>query len=115
MEDNLATYLNNRGVIILERKNPLEITENEQLLAEVAGAWESNQQAIRAVVQARCDVLREKILISDIPYEVPVSRQALIELAGILQDFENMHTEYSKRKEDEEKGKTDNKGQAEKT
>lgn len=95
--ENLEKYLLNRGIEIIKRDKPLEITESEELLVDVAGAWKSNQEAIRAVIQARCDKIRTKILMTDMPVEVPVSRQCLVELAGILQDFENISTEFGKR------------------
>lgn len=102
MNDKLMEYLNARSIEIINRKKPLEITEDEALLVDVAGAWTANKEAIRAVIQARCDKLREKLIFSDQPFEIPVTRQALMELGGILEDFENIHTEFSKREKDKE-------------
>lgn len=102
MTNKMITYLNARGIEIINRDKPLEITEDEALLVDVAGAWTANKEAIKAVIQARCDKLREKLIVTDIPFEIPVTRQALIELGGILQDFENIHAEFVKREEDKE-------------
>lgn len=106
MNSELTKYLNARGIEIIKRDKPLEITEDEALLVDVAGAWTANKEAIRAVIQARCDKLREKLIVTDMPFEVPVTRQALVELSGILQDFETIHAEFAKReagKEEEDK------------
>lgn len=98
-------YLNNRGIKIIKRDKPLEITENEEQLANVAGCWTANADEIRLVFQARCDKLREKLIFTDMPYETPVTRNALMELGGILEDFERIEAEFKQRSEDKsEKG-----------
>ncbi len=102
MQDRLMEYLNARGIEIIKRKKPLEITETEELLVDVAGAWTTSQDAIVTVIQARCDVLREKLIATDMPFETPVTRQCLLELAGILEDFENIHAEFQKREQSKE-------------
>ncbi len=93
-------YLANRGIEIIKRAKPLEITENEEMLANVAGCWSANADEIRCVVQARCDKLREKLIATDMPYETPVTRNALLEIAGILEDFERIETEFKARDKD---------------
>lgn len=93
----LERYLYNRRVDINDGKKPLEISENEALLAEVAGAWKTDKNAIQAVVRARLDALREKLIFSALPQEVPVIRQAMVELAGVLEDFETVYNEYANR------------------
>lgn len=97
MKNELEQYLNKRGIEITKRRKPLEITENEEMLVDVAGVWTASKEAIRLVVQARCDILRNKLIFTDEPYEIMITRQALVELAGILEDFENIHTEFTKR------------------
>lgn len=101
MRNDLLTYLNNRGIVIGDRGENLEISKDNDLLSSVAGAWTSNKEAITAVIQARCDILREKLIFSDQPFETPVTRQALVELGGILEDFEKLQAEFDNR----EKGK----------
>lgn len=90
-------YLNARGIEIIDRNEPLKIVDNAEMLADVAGLWKSHKGTITAVIQARCDKLREKLIFSDQPFEIPVTRQALVELAGILEDFENIQAEFENR------------------
>ena len=105
MNDKLLEYLNTRGIEITKRRKPIEITEDEGMLADVAGVWKEGKDEIRLVVQARCDQIREKLIVNCHPYEVTVWRQALMELAGILQDFEIIYGEFGSR----EKGKEEDK------
>lgn len=93
----LEKYLYNRGIEISGRQKPLEISEDADLLTRVAGAWTSDKEAIQAVVRARIDVLREKIICTALPQEVVVIRDSMIELAGILEDFEKIHAEFTER------------------
>ncbi len=97
MLNDLQTYLANRGIEIGNRAKPMEITESEEDLARVAGSWTSNADEIRLVVQARCDKLREKLILTDMPFETPVTRQCLAELGGLLEDFENINAEHLTR------------------
>lgn len=97
MQNKLLEYLNARGLEIIKRDKPLEITETEEMLTDVAGVWISGKEAIRLVIQARCDKLREKLICTDMPFETPITRQVLVELGGILEDFENIHAEFINR------------------
>lgn len=103
----LYEYLATRNLEIAERERPLEITEDAEMLANVAGVWKGSQNEIRLVIQARCDKLREKLIATDLPYETIVSRQCLVELGGILEDFENIFNEFSKREEGKGAGGTE--------
>jgi hypothetical protein len=102
MNDKLMEYLNTRGVEITKRRKPIEITEDEGMLHDVAGVWKEGKDEIRLVVQARCDQIREKLIFSCQPYEVAILRQALVELAGILHDFEKINAEFGKREKDKD-------------
>ncbi len=97
MQNDLIKYLNARGIEIRSRQKTSDITDDDQIISDIAGAWKSYKEAITAVVQARCDVLTNKLIYSDMPYEVPVTRQALTELAGILEDFERISQEIANR------------------
>lgn len=80
-----------------------EITLNEEVLAKVANLWENHKDAITAVISARIKPLLIASALTDIPQEVPVSRQAILELIGILRDFEKLHRENTVR-EQQKKG-----------
>jgi hypothetical protein len=101
MTQSLKQYLLNRGLNINDRAKPLEITDDKKLLTEVAGAWSANKEAIRLVVRARCDKIREDMIFNTLPHETIVKREALMELAGILHDFENISEKYGDIKETE--------------
>jgi len=103
----LERYLYNRGIEITGRQKPLEISEDAELLNAVAGAWTSDKEAIQAVVRARIDVLREKLICTALPQEVVVLRNAMVELAGILEDFENIHAEFSEREKNKPEAESD--------
>lgn len=107
MNSPLEQYLVNRGTEIKKRGDLLEITKHDDLLADVAGTWKSSRVAIKAVIQARCDVLTKKLIYDDHPYEVLVTRELIAELNGVLEDFEILHTEFEKRQKNkpEEKAK----------
>lgn len=97
-------YLNERGIEIVKRGEPKEIVDDDDILSSVAGAWIGHKEAIRAVIQSRCDKLREKLIFTDEPYETVVTRQSLAELAGLLEDFELLHAEFENR--EKQKGGT---------
>ncbi len=96
----MIKYLNARGIEIINRQKPLEITNDEELLSDVAGIWKTTREAVTAVIQARCDIIVNQLIYKALPYETVVLRQALIELGGILEDFENIFQEFNNREEE---------------
>lgn len=90
-------YLNARGIEIINRQKPLEITDSEDLLSDVAGVWKTSREAVTAVIQARCDIITNKLVFNSLPYDTVILRQSLLELTGILEDFENMSHEFNNR------------------
>jgi len=88
MSDNLSKYLLERGVNITSNDLDPKITEDTVLLGKVAGAWKTNKEEITAVIQARMNRIREDLILNCIPQETVVLRQVLVELAGIIDDFE---------------------------
>lgn len=94
----LEKYLYRRGFDLVERQKLVEITEDNEQLASVAGTWKSSKDDIKLVVRARLDVLRRHLLFSSLPQETPVIRQCMAEVAGILEDFEILHGEFEQRK-----------------
>lgn len=74
-----------------------EITLDSDLLAKVSDAWERDGASIRAVISARIKKLLIAAALHDIPQEVVVTRQSIVELLGVLADFEALHKEQSTR------------------
>ena len=82
-----------------------EILDQEELLVAVARAWTTDGDAIRAVIRERLKEIRNKLVMSATPYEVLPLRQALVEVAAILEDFERYTAEAdARRKKDNEEG-----------
>lgn len=79
-----------------------EITLNEDTLSKVATVWETNRQAITAVIVARIKPLLMQVALRDIPQEVTVTRQCILELIGVLEDFDLLHKESTKRNQKKE-------------
>lgn len=79
-----------------------EITLNEDTLSKVATVWETNRQAITAVIVARIKPLLMQVALRDIPQEVTVTRQCILELIGVLEDFDVLHKESTKRNQNKE-------------
>ena len=85
-----------------EPQGASEITLNEEVLDRVADAWNNNKGAITAVISARIKPLIMQVALRDIPQEVTVTRQAIIELVGVIRDFETLHAEATKRSKNKE-------------
>jgi len=73
------------------------ITMNDEVLAKVADAWTNNKDAITALISARIKPLLIQVALRDIPQEVTVTRQVILELVAVLRDFESLSQEYIKR------------------
>jgi hypothetical protein len=88
----------NPEALIAEAK--ASITYDEETLGNVAGAWETYRTAITTVVATRLKTLIIQVALRDIPQEVLVTRQAILELIGVLRDFERLYSEHITRKGD---------------
>lgn len=73
------------------------LTMNDEVLAKIADAWGSHREAITALISARIKPLLIQVALRDIPQEVTVTRQAILELVNVLRDFESLSQEYIKR------------------
>lgn len=98
---NLQEYLLNRGFTLTEVKD-MTILEDESLINSVAEAWKSHKPAITAVLQRRISHIRDELITSASPYEVLPLRQALAELATVIDDFEKLSEEVANRSKEEE-------------
>jgi hypothetical protein len=76
-----------------------DITLDDDLLSQVGGVWENNNKALKAVIAGRIKPLIFELLFRDEPQEVMVTRQSIMNLIGVLNDFEKLHGEAIKRGE----------------
>jgi hypothetical protein len=87
---------------LLDRKltQPLtdtEILDTPEKLSRAAAAWQDSKEGITLVLNAKIAALREYVSDKAIPQEVTVYRQAIVEIAGILSDFERYAAENARR------------------
>lgn len=101
MNDILEKYLYQTGLYDPKRDMSEEILADRELLAQVAELWKSNEKVIRAVIQARLSPIREELVMNATPPEVLVLRQALVEVAAIITDFQRYAAEHNRRLKDE--------------
>jgi len=94
----LSEYLRNRGLVFkpMEKEND-QILESDDLLREASELWESRQNILTIIIQARVNAIAKNILEKAIPEEVLVLRQSLVELGAILTDLSKYSSEYKRR------------------
>ncbi len=98
----LTDYLLERGIDI--KPSELEddiILENDALLEEVVGVWEGHSGAIKQVLKNRINTIALRIL-NDNGFNSIVYKQAMVEVAGIITDFEKYSGELAHRKKPNE-------------
>lgn len=93
-----------------EPQGVAELTLNEEVLKQVATAWETYRPAIIAVISARIKQLTIQLTLRDIPQEVLVTRQSIMELIGVLSDFEKLHRESIARSQNKPQNETAQEG-----
>src|SRR3990167_879729 len=79
-----------------------DILKNDELLGQVAGAWEQFRPAIEAVLAARVMPMIVQLIMTAPPEETIVIRQSLVEVASLVDDFTKYHSEHIRRKEQKE-------------
>jgi len=83
----------------ITEKNPgQDISEDDNQLGIVASAYESAKPALELVIKARIQHLLFKLVSTDIPQEVTVTRESILQLVGVLSDFEKLYGEAINRK-----------------
>lgn len=99
MSELLEQYLLARGLYDPKIDPNKALLENDELLGKVANLWNNpdSKEALLAIVRIRLDVLREELLFKAVPQEVLVLRQALLEVAAIIPDFEKYAEEHKRR------------------
>lgn len=99
---SLSEHLRTRGLyedsIPLNTTDPLDnlILNDEQLLASVAGLHDKIG-AITALLKVRILKLQRELVMKCVPEEVMVYRQAIKEIADILDDVKKYRNEYERR------------------
>lgn len=90
MEDQtLESFLLKRKIDLT--KQPItadEIKSDKLMLAKVGGLLNDNGDVLRLIIEARIDVIRAELLMRATPYETIVLRQAIVEVALLLDDIE---------------------------
>ena len=88
-----------------------EILNNDDLLARVAGMYQTNRSALEAVVRARIYPLVVELVMRAYPQETIVLRQSILEVSAILDDFKKYSDEYNRRQQNKEPAKENNQNQ----
>ncbi len=93
----LYTQLTARGLVDTKRDFPKEILENEEVLAQIAGIFNTYEKGLTALIQARIHEIKEELVMKATPAEVIVLRQCMLEVAQIFDDCKKYKIEYGKR------------------
>lgn len=94
----LEKYLLERELSIPHTDLDAEILSSPEKLQCVAGVWVGEgKKGIKLAVEARIMKLREEIELRAPPQEVIVLRQSIVDLASLLEDFENYAQENERR------------------
>lgn len=93
---NLEKYLLERKLHEPDRDLDREILETPDLLAKAHTAWDHGKEGIRLVVRSKLMKIRKELIFKAVPQETVVLRQALVEIASLLDDFER-YAEAHKR------------------
>jgi short subunit dehydrogenase-like uncharacterized protein len=82
---------------------PLEqdILEHDGLVSDIALAWGTFPDAIRAVIQARINSIEARIARHASPYDVLALREAVSQLDLLISDFVKYTEELERRKKKE--------------
>lgn len=96
--DLFAQYVISRGYIMPGEDMDATILANDELLSAIAGLWRNSKHVIEAIIKARIYPIQMELVREATPYEVPILRQAMIEVAFIGDDFERYAREFERRK-----------------
>lgn len=84
----ISDYLLQRGLTLEPTQVDTDLILDEpEFTKEVADLWQGHKNAITQVIQARVNAVGRVILRTARPEEVLVLRQALVEVAAVLDDF----------------------------
>jgi len=82
----LEKYLFERELTEDKFKGKLDSLEE---LQKVATLWNNNKDTIKLMVLKKIEVIKNRIVYDAVPQETIVLRQSIVELAGLLDDFES--------------------------
>lgn len=74
-----------------------KILEDNATLEDIASVWKDHQKALIAIIGHRMQHVEEMIIKEARPQDVPMYRQALVELGNIFKTFEKYSKEYGRR------------------
>lgn len=96
----LSEYLFNRGLVLdpvkIQEKDD-EILNDDKLLEEAGQMFQAHGGIFQKAIQARINAIAYELLVEAVPEEVPVLRQALVEVTAILDDFRRYEAEAKRR------------------
>jgi len=93
---SLSDYLKKRGLQL----EPMKIGEERKLSDDQLSQITSiSEEALILLIQPRLDEIGDELIKNAIPEEVPVLRQAIVEIGGLIDDYRTYKQELSRRKE----------------
>lgn len=99
---SLSDYLKKRSLSL----EPLPIGEKRKLTDEqLSKVSQLDEEALITLIQPRIDSISDEMLQHSIPEEVPVLRQALVEIGGLIDDLRAYRMELERRKLESEQRK----------
>lgn len=102
-EKDLSSYLRNRKLNLSplysnERKDPIFDAEDDTL-NKLATMWTNYHKEIKTFIQRRLNQIQEDLVMKAKPEEVVVLRQAIVEIAVLLDEFEQISQEAERRRQ----------------
>jgi hypothetical protein len=113
-ESTLQTYLLSRGLLnpkdvtdaIISGKTDIamgeEILVHDDLLEQCANIQMHNRKGFEALLRSRITPLAMELIVTAVPEETIVLRQAIMEISSLLTDLDKLAGEYVRRNEAKE-------------
>lgn len=98
--DLITQLILSRGLFDPKYDPDETILASNELLALVAGAWRGSQQAITEVVKARIYKIEKDMVGNATAAEVIILRQAMLEVAFIVDDFIAYEQTFARREKE---------------
>lgn len=100
---SLTEYLLARGISL----DPTEIDNDpvladEELLKEVVSVWGDHKDALKKIIEARVRSIASKRVLDGTGYDTIIYKQAMVEVAAIISDFQSYSEELSRRRKGKE-------------
>lgn len=93
--DTLSQYLRRRGIVL----EPLKLGEDRKLTDEAINAIASiPEEGLVVLLEQRIVAIQDEMFDNAIPEEIPVLRQAMVEMGGLIDDYNRAKEELKRRK-----------------